>query len=95
MSQFIEATVDQGGLVRIPEAVLAELEFKPGSKLYFELDDDGKVMLHKVPVRPQGEPEIVEEDGMLILHGVTVADANDLVRADREARMQELMRGLY
>ncbi|HEX4947938.1 MAG TPA: hypothetical protein VFZ34_14800 [Blastocatellia bacterium] len=90
MSQFIEATVEQGGLVQIPQTILEELEFKPGNKLYFELSENGEVKLRKA----NSPAEIVNKGGVKVIRGIPSHEIQDALERDREERMASLMNGL-
>jgi bifunctional DNA-binding transcriptional regulator/antitoxin component of YhaV-PrlF toxin-antitoxin module len=90
MSQFIEATVDQGGLVQIPQAILEELEFEPGNKLYFELSENGEVKLRKA----SSPAHLVMKDGVKVIRGIPTHEIQEALERDREERLASLMNGL-
>ena len=90
MSQIIEATVDQSGLIQLPQAILEELEFEPGNKLYFELSENGEVKLRKA----SSPARLVIKDGIKVIRGIPAHEIQDALERDREERMASLMNGL-
>lgn len=90
MSQFIEAIVDQGGLVQIPKAILEELEFEPGSRLYFELSENGEVKLRK----GDSPARLVNKGGIKVIRVIPASEIQDALERDREERLTSLMNGL-
>lgn len=90
MSQLIEAVVDQSGVMQIPKEVLEELEFEPGSKLFFELSDNGEVRLRKSAVGVH----FVNKGGVRVIRGIPSHEINNAVENDRNERMEKLMDGL-
>jgi AbrB family looped-hinge helix DNA binding protein len=90
MSQLIEATVDQAGVIRIPKEILEELEFEPGNKLFFELSENGEIKLRKA----DSPAELVIKDGIKVIRGIPSHEIQDALERDREERLATLMNGL-
>ncbi len=90
MSQLIEAVVDQSGVMQIPKEILAELEFEPGSKLFFELSDNGEVRLRKSSVGVR----FVNKGGVRVICGIPREEIENALERDRDDRMEKLMEGM-
>ncbi len=90
MSQLIEAVVDQSGVMQIPKEILEELEFEPGSKLFFEVGDNGEILLRKSSVGPH----FVNEGGVRVLYGIPREQIHNALERDRNERMEKLMEGI-
>ena len=84
MSQLIEAVVDQSGVMQIPKEILEELEFEPGSKLFFELSDNGEVKLRKSSVGAH----LVNKGGVRVIRGIPSNEIHNALERDREERME-------
>lgn len=97
-----EVIVDQFGNVRIPGAILTRLGLGPGQRLIIETDEEGSIRLS--PVSEEGdsvkfptseleliEPELIEENGILVLQAGANLDINQFIEEDRKERMNRLM----
>jgi bifunctional DNA-binding transcriptional regulator/antitoxin component of YhaV-PrlF toxin-antitoxin module len=88
-----EVVVDQFGNVRIPGVILTRLGLEPGQRLIIETDEEGSIRLSPFseeddPVKfPTSEPEMIEENGILVLQIGAGLDINKLLEEDREERM--------
>jgi bifunctional DNA-binding transcriptional regulator/antitoxin component of YhaV-PrlF toxin-antitoxin module len=95
-----EVVVDQFGNVLIPGVILTRLGLGPGRRLVVETDEEGSIRLS--PVSEEGnsakfqtlEPELIEENGILVLQAGADLDINKLIEEDREERMNKLMDGI-
>lgn len=92
-----EVVVDQFGNVRIPGVILTRLGLGPGRRLVIETDEEGSIRLRPVSEEnsslkfPTREPELIEENGVLILQAGDGLDISKLIEEDREDRMNKLM----
>ncbi len=73
--------------MQIPKEILEELEFEPGSKLFFELSDNGEVRLRKSSVGAH----LVNKGGVRIIRGIPSHEIHNAMEQDREERMEKLM----
>jgi bifunctional DNA-binding transcriptional regulator/antitoxin component of YhaV-PrlF toxin-antitoxin module len=95
-----EVVVDQFGNVQIPGVILTRLGLGPGQRLIIETDEEGSIRLS--PVSEEGnsvkfptlEPELVEENGILVLQAGANLDINKLLEEGREEQMDKLMEGI-
>ncbi|MGH9756074.1 MAG: hypothetical protein ACREA2_25105 [Blastocatellia bacterium] len=92
-----EVVVDQFGNVQIPGVILTRLGLGPGQRLIIETDEEGSIRLSPVSEEgnsvklPASEPELIEENGILVLRAGVNLDINKLIEEDREERMNKLM----
>jgi len=95
-----EVIVDQFGNVRIPGIILTRLGLEPGQRLIIETDEEGSIRLSPVSEEgksvkfPMSEPELIEENGILVLQTGASLDINELLEEDREERMNKLTEGI-
>ena len=81
----METTLDRFGRVVIPKRVRDGLGLRPGAVLIIEERGNG---LHLMPV-PEGD-NLREEDGVLVFAGRVEGDLSACVRAEREARLDDV-----
>ena len=77
----METTLDKFGRVVIPKAVREHLGLGPGTVLAIEEGDDEVRLRARRP-----EPDVVEEDGVLVFTGEATADLEDAVERQRRQR---------
>jgi bifunctional DNA-binding transcriptional regulator/antitoxin component of YhaV-PrlF toxin-antitoxin module len=85
VSETVEVSVDEEGQILIPEPVSARLGLSPGMALLVEQADDGCVRLRSSPL-------LAYEGGVLVLQSKPVGDLTDVVKRERDARVEELVR---
>ncbi len=81
----METTLDRFGRVVIPKRFRDGLGLRPGAVLIIEQRGRG---LHLMPA-PEGDT-LREEDGVLVFAGRVEGDRSACVRAEREARLDEV-----
>jgi len=98
-----EVVVDQFGNVRIPGVILTRLGLGPGRRLVIETDEEGSIRLSPVSEKDNSamapapeiiEPELIEENGILVLQAGASLDINKLIEDEREERMNNLIEGI-
>jgi len=100
-----EVVVDQFGNIRIPGVILMRLGLGPGRRLIIETDEEGSIRLSPISEEDNSvrflvsepdliEPELVEENGILVLQAGSNLDINKLIEESREERMNGLMEGI-
>jgi len=82
----MEVTLDRFGRVVIPKAVREHLGLGPGTVLDIEEGEEEGILLR--PRRP--EPDLVEEDGVLVFTGEPTADLEAVVQRHRQNRSRQL-----
>lgn len=82
----MEVTLDRFGRVVIPKAVREHLGLGPGTVLDIEEGEEEGILLR--PRRP--EPDLVEEDGVLVFTGEPTADLEAAVERQRQNRSRQL-----
>lgn len=78
----MEVTLDKFGRVVIPKSVREHLGLGPGTVLDIEEGEEEGILLR--PRRP--EPDLVEEDGVLVFTGEPTADLETAVERHRQNR---------
>ncbi len=87
MSQAIQLSLDDLGRILIPDALRSRLGLKPGMTLVVEDAEQGGVQL-----RVESEASaLVEKNGLLVFRGEITGDVKDIVRQERESRVDELL----
>jgi len=81
----MDVTLDRFGRLVIPKAVRSALGLGPGSTLEIE-EQEGALLLR--PRRP--EPDLVEEDGVLVFTGEAAGDLEAAVESHRRERLARL-----
>lgn len=81
----MEVTLDKFGRLVIPKAVRESLGLGPGSTL--EVDEKDEALLLR-PRRP--EPDLVEEEGVLVFTGEAAGDLEGAVGRHRDERLTRL-----
>lgn len=79
-------TLDKFGRVVIPKAVRDQLGLRPGAVL--EIEEGGAEGILLRPRRP--EPDLVEEEGVLVFTGEATGDLEIAVERHRQDRTGEL-----
>lgn len=79
-------TLDKFGRVVIPKAVRDHLGLRPGAVLEIEEGAAEGILLR--PRRP--EPDLVEEEGVLVFTGEATGDLETAVERHRQDRTREL-----
>jgi len=87
MNEAIEVSLDGEGGIVIPASVRRRLGLSPGMMLIVEQADDGSVRLRSSP-----GPVLVDEGGVLVLHSEVEDDLTDVVRRERDSRVEDLVR---
>jgi AbrB family looped-hinge helix DNA binding protein len=82
----MEVTLDRFGRVVIPKAVREHLGLGPGTVLDIEEGEEEGILLR--PRRP--EPDLVEEDGVLVFTGEATADLEAAVERHRQNRSRQV-----
>lgn len=83
--QVMETTLDRFGRIVIPKRVRDDLGLRAGSVL--EIDDsDDRIVLR---VRRE-EPDLVQEDGVLVYTGEPVGDIEEAVENQRRRRSRDV-----
>ncbi len=80
-----QVTLDRFGRIVIPKAVRIDLGLSSGSALVLEEIEEGILLK---PLRE--EPDVVEEDGVLVFTGAAEGDLTVAVENDRQARLRSL-----
>jgi len=82
----METTLDKFGRIVIPKPVRDRLGVEPGTVLELEEDEEGGVVL-----RPRrAEPDLVEEEGVVVFTGEPTADLETAVERHRRSRSRGL-----
>jgi len=81
----VTTEIDALGRVRIAPEFLSVLHLLPGTTLLSELKD-GRIVLEPLPE----EPELIEEDGLLLVNSRFIGITKDWVQEDRDARIAHL-----
>jgi bifunctional DNA-binding transcriptional regulator/antitoxin component of YhaV-PrlF toxin-antitoxin module len=95
-----EVVVDRFGNAQIPGFILTRLGLGPGQRLIIETDEEGSIRLSPVTEEcdsvkfPASEPELIEENGILVLQAGSGLNINKLLEEDREERMNKLTEGI-
>jgi len=82
----LEVTLDKFGRVVIPKAVREHLGLGPGAVLEIEEGEKEGILLR--PRRP--EPDLIEEEGVLVFTGEPTADLESALERHRQSRAGEL-----
>lgn len=82
----MEVTLDKFGRVVIPKVVRDHLGLGAGAVLEIEEGEEEGILLR--PRRP--EPDLIEEEGVLVFTGEPTADLDLAVERHRQSRAQEL-----
>lgn len=101
MESIGEITVDSSGSVSIPPDICEQAGFRPGKKLLVEKDSLGEVRLKPAVMtgystaagEEASQVRLVEKDGLFVFEGIPAEWLVDLVKCDREARMNEILQG--
>ena len=78
MDTTFEATIDEKGIIRLPEQIISQLGLLPGTTLIVEEDEESGVGLR------------INSNGLRLVNkgGVLVANVEPLVDVDQFIRMQ-------
>ncbi|MGH9832848.1 MAG: hypothetical protein ACRD9Y_07505 [Blastocatellia bacterium] len=107
MNSIGQIVVNEQGGLEIPKSMCEQVGFQPGVKLLVEKNGDGEIRLRPsedelVETIPpdevineaiEGEAELIEKNGMLVIRGGENLDILALIKQDREERMRKLMEG--
>ena len=85
MNAQVTTALAEFGRVRIAPEFLSALQLSPGTALLSELRE-GRIVLEPLPE----EPELVEEDGLLLVNSRFIGSIKDWVQEDRDARIAHL-----
>lgn len=86
MSHVIEVTVDEQGRILLSPHAIRTLGLTPGMTLVVEEASEGSAFLSATE-----ESCLVDEDGLLVFHGEMTEAPPDLVRRERERRVDDLI----
>lgn len=81
----MEVTLDKFGRVLIPKSVRERLGLGPGAILEIDQQEEDGILLR--PRRP--EPDLIEEEGVLVFTGEATGDLEWAVERDRPSRTKE------
>lgn len=77
----MDATLDRFGRIVIPKKIRDNLDLMAGSQMRIEEIEDGVVL------RPiHGEPNLIDQDGVLVFSGAAMGNIEDALRRHRTAR---------
>lgn len=77
----MDATLDRFGRIVIPKKIRDNLDLMAGSQMRIEEIEDGVVL------RPiHGEPNLIDQDGVLVFSGAAMGNIEDALRRNRTAR---------
>ncbi len=104
MSAIGQITVDSSGRIEIPEIICEKLGLLPGATLIVEQNHDGEIRLRlsdritetadSREATADNEPELIEQNGALVIRGGGQVDIDKLIEEDREERLNKLVEGL-
>lgn len=81
----MEASIDQFGRIVIPKKIREHFALKPGSQIRIEETDDTIVL------KPlQGEPNLIDKDGILVFTGTSTGDIEQSLVQHREEQINHL-----
>ena len=83
----VEATLDKFGRIVIPKKIREDFNLRPGSPIRIE-EGKGEILLKPI----EGEPTLIEEDGVLVFTGILLEDIGNQIDAVRQQRSR-LLRG--
>jgi len=81
----MEATLDKFGRIVIPKRVREEFGLDPGAVLEIQ-GREGRIVLSPRPA----EPDLVQEDGVLVFTGEAVGDLEAAVEEHRRRRARDV-----
>lgn len=84
----METTLDRFGRVIIPKNVRDDMGLEAGAVLQIEKQGE-KIVLQPL----QGEPQLVEKNGILVFTGAAVGDVSSALHEHRRGRLKKIGRG--
>lgn len=84
----METTLDRFGRIIIPKDVRDDMGLEAGAVLQIEKQGE-KIVLQPL----QGEPQVVEKNGILVFTGAAVGDVSQAVHEHRRRRLKRIGRG--
>lgn len=78
--------VDNEGRICLPQHLQEALPWKEGTSLSAEVLDSGQLLLHPL----EGEPLLVEKDGVLVVRSAGGIDAGAVLETLRAERLTDL-----
>lgn len=83
-------TTDDLGDILVPPEVCERIHLAPGDAIVAEKNAEGGVRIRKLPE----ETSLVERNGFLVSTAKPTEDFGDIVREEREMRLEALIRGM-
>jgi AbrB family looped-hinge helix DNA binding protein len=84
---IMETTLDKFGRIVIPKKIREDFNLRPGSPIRIE-EGKGEILLKPI----EGEPTLVEKDGVLVFTGIPLEDIENHIDTTRQQRSR-LLRG--
>ena len=81
----MEATVDRFGRIVIPKKIRDDFNLKTGAPLRI-VEGDNEIVLKPI----EGEPSLIEKDGVLVFTGKAVGNIEDNLEQSRRERIRFL-----
>lgn len=78
--------LDEFGKISLPQEIISELQLKPGMSLVIE-EIDGKMSLEPI----SEEPELINENGILVVRPKITGDVQDALQRDRQERIDKII----
>ena len=89
MDTTFTATIDEKGIIRLPEQISSQLGLLPGMALIVEPDEESGVSLRVEP----DELRLLNKGGVLVADTEPLVDVDHLIQQQRSERMLHLLDG--
>lgn len=87
MSTTFEATIDEKGIIRLPEQVMAQLGLRPGAILIVEQGEKDTISLRT----DADEPRLINKSGILVTDAELLVDSDRFIHQQRSERARHLL----